>query len=245
MAINLQPEKGIVNRGNQRRIKEVMKRAQAGEKLTLGFLGGSITQGSLSSTPETCYAYLVYEWWKKTFPNAEFVYLNAGIGGTTSQFGVARVESDLLRYKPDFVIVEFSVNDDNNEFFLETYEGLIRKIYGNVEKPAVLIVHNVCYDTGKNAEEQHLKIGKHYNIPCVGMKETIYPLVESGELPNRDITPDDLYELSFLEKRTNFGMKIVKQVKELLPERYGELEQFELLCNELQDNEQDDKEIES
>lgn len=60
-----------------------------------------------------------------------------------------------------------------------------------------------------------------------------------------DITPDDLYELSFLEKRTNFGMKIVKQVKELLPERYGELEQFELLCNELQDNEQDDKEIES
>lgn len=60
-----------------------------------------------------------------------------------------------------------------------------------------------------------------------------------------DITPDDLYELSFLEKHTNFGMKIVQQVKELLPERYGELEQFELLCNELQDNEQDDKEIES
>ena len=193
MAVNLQPENGIVNRGNQDRIKKVMKRAQAGEKITLGFLGGSITQGSLSSTPETCYAYLVYEWWKKTFPNAEFVYLNAGIGGTTSQFGVARVESDLLRYKPDFVIVEFSVNDDNNEFFLETYEGLIRRIYGKEEKPAVLIVHNVCYDTGKNAEEQHLKIGKHYDIPCVGMKETIYALIEKGELQNRDITPDDLH----------------------------------------------------
>ena len=117
MGINLEPGKGIVNRGNQARIKNVMKRAIAGEKITLGFLGGSITQGSLSSTPETCYAYLVYDWWRKTFPNAEFVYLNAGIGGTTSQFGVARVESDLLRYKPDFVIVEFSVNDDNNEFF--------------------------------------------------------------------------------------------------------------------------------
>lgn len=49
-----------------------------------------------------------------------------------------------------------------------------------------------------------------------------------------DITPDDLYELSFLEKQTNFGKKIVKQVKELLPEKYGELEQFELLCDELQ-----------
>lgn len=193
MSINLQPEKGIVNRGNQNRIKQVMKRAMAGEKLTVGFLGGSITQGSLSSTPETCYAYLVYSWWKQTFPNAEFVYLNAGIGGTTSQFGVARAESDLLRYKPDFVIVEFSVNDDNNEFFLETYEGLIRKIYGNEDMPAVLIVHNVCYDTGLNAQEQHLKIGKHYDIPCVSMKETIYPLLERGELKNRDITPDDLH----------------------------------------------------
>lgn len=51
-----------------------------------------------------------------------------------------------------------------------------------------------------------------------------------------DITPDDLYELSFLEKHTNFGMKIVQQVKEVLPEKYGELEQFELLCDELQKN---------
>lgn len=193
MTINLQPEKGIVNRGNWGRIKSVMKRAQAGEKLTLGFLGGSITQGSLSSTPETCYAYLVYEWWKKTFPQAEFVYLNAGIGGTTSQFGVARVESDVLRYEPDFVIVEFSVNDDNNAFFLETYEGLIRKIYNNGKKPAVLIVHNVCYDTGNNAQEQHVKIGRHYDIPCVSMKETLYSLIESGEIANRDITPDDLH----------------------------------------------------
>lgn len=191
--MGLQPEKGIVNRGNQGRIKAVMKRAKAGEKLTLGFLGGSITQGSLSSTAETCYAYLVYEWWKKTFPEGEFVYLNAGIGGTTSQFGVARAESDLLQYKPDFVIVEFSVNDVNNDFFLETYEGLIRKIYGNEKRPAVLIVHNVCYDTGVNAQDKHLQVGKYYDIPCVSMKETIYPLLQTGELTNREITPDDLH----------------------------------------------------
>ena len=121
------------------------------------------------------------------------MYLNAGIGGTTSQFGVARAESDLLKYKPDFVIVEFSVNDENNDFFLETYEGLIRKIYRKEEKPAVLIVHNVCYDTGYNAQDKHLQVGKYYDIPCVSMKETIYPLLQSGELTNREITPDDLH----------------------------------------------------
>lgn len=219
--MSLQPEKGIVNRGNWNRIKKVMERAKAGEKLTLGFLGGSITQGSLSSTPETCYAYLVYEWWKKTFPEGEFVYVNAGIGGTTSQFGAARCESDLLQYKPDFVIVEFSVNDENNDFFLETYEGLIRKIYGNGEKPAVLIVHNVCYDTGTNAQEKHLQIGKHYDIPCVSMKETIYPLLESGELKNREITPDDLHP-------NDKGHSLVSQVITFFLERvYGDLEHKE------------------
>ena len=87
---------GVANPGYIWNIKDVMKRAEAGEKLTIGFIGGSITQGSLSSTPQKCYAYLVYEWWVRTFPQAEFKYVNAGIGGTTSQFGVARVQDDLL-----------------------------------------------------------------------------------------------------------------------------------------------------
>lgn len=52
----------------------------------------------------------------KTFPQAEFHYINAGIGGTTSHFGTARAESDLLSHEPDFVIIEFSVNDDSTEF---------------------------------------------------------------------------------------------------------------------------------
>ena len=36
------------------RLKQLLRRAAAGDELTVGFLGGSITQGSLSSTPETC-----------------------------------------------------------------------------------------------------------------------------------------------------------------------------------------------
>lgn len=193
MSIQIEYERAVANRGNWYRIKKVMERAAAGEKITLGFLGGSITQGSLSSTPETCYAYRVYEWWKKTFPQAEFTYVNAGIGGTTSQFGVARAESDLLAYQPDFVIVEFSVNDDSTEHFCETYEGLIRKIYGSEGKPAMLLVHNVRYDDGGNAQVQHGKTARYYQLPAVSMQSTIYPCVVSGEIPNREITPDDLH----------------------------------------------------
>lgn len=44
MRYQIDYEKGIVNRGNLFRMKELMKKAANGEKLVLGFLGGSITQ---------------------------------------------------------------------------------------------------------------------------------------------------------------------------------------------------------
>lgn len=193
MAYQIDAKKGWVNRGNLYRMKELMRRAEAGDRMTLAFLGGSITQGSVSSEYTNCYAYLVYDWFVKKFPRTAFTYINAGVGGTTSQFGVSRAEEDVLRYRPDFVIVEFSVNDDNNDFFRETYEGLIRKIYGDILVPAVLLVHNVFYDSGKSAEEKHREIGAHYDLPSVSMKEAIYRKIETGDIPAREITPDNLH----------------------------------------------------
>ena len=186
-------KKGVLNKGNLYRTARVMKKAMCKEPVTVGFLGGSITQGCLSSTPETCYAYLVYMWWCKKFPGSQITYINAGIGGTTSQFGAARADSDLLSKNIDFAVVEFSVNDDDNEHFLETYEGLIRKIYGNKTGPAVLIVNSVRYDNGENAQAQHVKIGEAYGIPCVSMKPVIYEKVLDGTFTSHDITEDDLH----------------------------------------------------
>lgn len=178
---------------NITRLKNLMKRAANGESLVIGFLGGSITQGSLSSTPKTCYAYLVYEWWKKSFPNAEFSFVNGGIGGTTSHYGGARAWKDVLCYRPDIVTVDFSVNDDANEFFEETYEGTIRRLLAAPSAPAVVVLNNVFYDTGKNAQDYHNRIADHYGIPHVSIKDTVYPDVESGKIVRADITPDNLH----------------------------------------------------
>jgi lysophospholipase L1-like esterase len=193
MAYEVHPEKGLINRGNWYKLKECMKKAKKGEALTVGFLGGSITQGSLSSVPETCYAYLVYEWWKKKFPETEIHFINAGIGGTTSQFGVSRVEDHLLKASPDFILIEFAVNDENTEFFKETYEGLVRRTLSDTCSPAVMLMNNVMYDKGVSAEEMHLQVAKAYELPMVSMKATIWPEVKEGRIPNREITPDDLH----------------------------------------------------
>ena len=191
--INIDKEAGIANRGNLYRMKQVMIRAARGEKIKLAFLGGSITQGCLASDPKLCYAARVTDWWRNTFPQATVQSINAGIGGTTSQFGAARVQEDVLEAEPDVVIVEFSVNDSSTELFLETYEGLVRRIWSASGHPAIMLVHNVRYDDGGNAQIQHAKVARHYSLPGVSMQSAIYPLVVNGAIPNREITADDLH----------------------------------------------------
>ncbi len=186
-------EAGIVFHGNTERIAKVLKKAENKEPITLGYLGGSITQGSLSSTPDTCYAAMTTKWWREQYPDTTFTYVNGGIGGTTSQFGVARVDSDILAYEPDFVVIEFSVNDDNSLFFRETYEGLVRKVYSSKTAPAVLLVHNIFYEDGRNAQDQHETVGRYYNLPCLSMKTSVYQAIAHGKIAVRDVTPDDLH----------------------------------------------------
>ena len=130
---------------------------------------------------------------KKSFPNAAFSFVNGGIGGTTSHYGGARAWKDVLCYRPDIVTVDFSVNDDANEFFEETYEGTLRRLLAAPSAPAVVVLNNVFYDTGKNAQDYHNRIADHYGIPHVSIKDTVYPDVESGKIVRADITPDNLH----------------------------------------------------
>lgn len=182
-----------MDRINLVRLKEVMNRAALGKELTIGFLGGSITQGSLASEQKNTYAYRVWTWWKQTFPKAEFHYVNGGIGGTSSHYGVARAVTDLLMYQPDFVVVDFSVNDEADAFFQETYEGLVRKLVSWDSKPAVVLLHNVFYDTGLSAQEYHQAVGKWYGLPCISIRDTVYQRIQAGELKRTELTLDGLH----------------------------------------------------
>lgn len=178
---------------NLSRLKNCMYRAQLGEELTIGFLGGSITQGSLATEHENTYAYRVFSWWEKSFPKAKFHYVNGGIGGTTSHYGVSRAVTDVLMYQPDFVVVDFSVNDEADTFFQETYEGVVRKLLNWDSKPAVVLLNNVFYDTGINAQEYHNAVGNWYHVPHVSIKDTLYQRMKNGEYTRIELTPDGLH----------------------------------------------------
>ena len=182
---------------NNNRLEKLIHRAAKGEELTIAFFGGSITQGSLAEKPEDMYARRVFSWWEKTFPQATFHYVNGGIGGTTSHYGVSRVMTDLLMYQPDFVVVDFSVNDEAELFFQETYEGLIRKILSWDSKPAIVLLNNVFYDSGKNAQDLHNQIGDYYGVPHVSIRESIYADMKAGKYTREQLTSDGLHPNSF------------------------------------------------
>lgn len=192
-AINELVHCALDQKGNLENIKKVMREGEKGKQVTLGFIGGSITQGSLASSSKTCYAYLVYQWWVNKFSKASVKYINAGIGATTSHFGCARIEKDLLRFRPDIVIVDFSVNDKIDVFYEETFEGLIRKILNYNIETGIILLNHVNYANGENTQLIHNKIAKHYGIPCISLKNSLYPCVKLGLLLKEDITPDDLH----------------------------------------------------
>ena len=123
---------------NLSRLEAVMRKAEAGQPITVAVIGGSITQGSSATKPENSYAAIMRRWWEETFPDTGITYVNAGIGGTDSYLGVHRMGPDLLEYKPDFVIVEYSVNDADTSFYKTTYENVVRRILTQENDPALL-----------------------------------------------------------------------------------------------------------
>lgn len=209
---------------NNNRLEKLIHRATNGEELTIAFFGGSITQGSLAEKPEDMYARRVFSWWEKTFPQATFHYVNGGIGGTTSHYGVSRVVTDLLMYQPDFVVVDFSVNDEPEVFFQETYEGLLRKILSWDSKPAVLLLNNIYYDSGKTAQDLHNEVGDYYGIPHVSIRESVYADMKAGKYTKEQLTPDGLHPNSFghglvAQQIINY----LEKMKEVLDEEKGRL----------------------
>ncbi len=208
--------RAIMSKGNTVRLSAAMKKAQSGEKITVGVIGGSITQGSLASTPANCYASKFNDWWQNKFPgNVEFV--NAGIGGTNSYLGVHRVDEQLLSYKPDVVIVEFSVNDTDKVMNKYSYDSLVRKILSCDSDPAVILLFTTMED-GTSLQDVHKEIGSAYDLPMISYHDAVYPEVAAGTLKWTDISPDNIHP-------NDAGHDIINQIiSRYLDEVYNELD---------------------
>lgn len=184
--------RAILNEGNLTRLAAAMKKAENGEKVTVGVIGGSITQGSSATNQNNCYASLFKKWWEEKFPSAEISFVNAGIGGTNSYLGVHRVDEQLLAHNPDVVIVEFSVNDTDKTMNKYSYDSLVRKILSYETNPAVMLLFTT-QENGTSLQDTHKEIGMAYDLPMISYREVVYQEVAAGTLDWKSISPDNIH----------------------------------------------------
>jgi len=213
----------IANEGDLSRIIKAMEKAQTEKEIKIAFLGGSITYGAGTTVGNDCYSKIVEKWFKAKFPEANIISKNAGISGTDSLLGIHRLKKDVLDYNPDFVIVEYAVNDGvNGDGTLKivensyAFENIIRDILSTDNQCAVLPLI-CCTEGGWCSQQDKLTTSIHYSLPVVSYKNAVEPLIESGEYAWSDLTKDGIHP-------NNKGHKILGElVTNLLEKAYARI----------------------
>lgn len=154
------------------------ERAEKGERLTVAFLGGSLTWGANASDPnKTSWRALVGQRLEERYPAAHFKFVDAAIGASSSLLGIFRVDRDVIRYKPDLVFIEFLVNDGEygrNDMASCSYEGIVRRLLERVPGcvPVLVMLPPTratieAADASKFARlDEHRRIGETYGLAC-------------------------------------------------------------------------------
>ena len=171
-------QKGVLALGNNARLKKLIARAQAGERITVATIGGSITEGAGAKNYKECYAGRFFRGFAARYgqDGGKNVYLvNAGVGGTPSPFGLMRYQRDIVdRVKdpdglPDLVVIEFAVNDWGEPTQHRAYESLVKTILQQPNDPVVILLFAVFRD-GFNLQGEIKKIGERYDLMMVSIK---------------------------------------------------------------------------
>lgn len=184
---------GLKNKGDSSRISALMKKAQKGGNYKIAILGGSISEGAGASSVYSSYGNLVREWWAGAFPESNFEFINAGIGSTNPEMACYRIETDLLAYKPDFVVVDFNVNTYLDNDIYNTYSTILYKVLSQENAPAVMTIDFTNCDSNLYASGIYKKPSRlankpitdatlFYNLPAVSYGNYVWEKIESKVL---------------------------------------------------------------
>lgn len=165
---------------NYYRAQKLLEKAENGQDITIGTIGGSMTAGANAEPMETnCYGARLKAWFESQYGiNVNFI--NIGIGSTNSYFGCIRAEEKLLRFNPDLIIIEYACNDQLDDIYLDFYESLIRKCWKNPGEPAVFSMM-FCTQAGISRIDRQYPIAQHCLIPIVSYNDVIKNEIIAGE----------------------------------------------------------------
>ncbi len=153
--------------------------------LSVGYFGGSITEGAgASDASRTSWRARVTEWFRTSYPEAEVTEIYAAIGGTGSDLGMYRCDTDLLSKNPDLVFIEFAVNDswmDYDAILVQT-ETIYRKIRRKNPCTDIVCIITTTASIASGLEKggeftaraAHSVIAHRYNTPIIDVGNILH-----------------------------------------------------------------------
>lgn len=176
-------EKAIYNAGDPVSLANVLQKAIRGKEIIIAGFGGSITEGvgmndnpppesniECTLSPE-CYFDRVCDWWEDTF-SCKVKRVNAGIAATDTVFGIHRMETDVLQFKPDLVILEWCCNDGSEYLYKQaTYENMVRKF---INSGVAVILLSMSIRNGTSSQALHEPVADYYDIPMISYRDAYF-----------------------------------------------------------------------
>lgn len=179
----------FVQLGNTSRLRAKLDKMKNGEEVTVGFIGGSITEG-ISAGADDCYAKLTYNFLAQRYGTGDNVkYVNAGLSGTPSILGNLRLKRDILSKGADIIFVEFAVNDGGDKLYQESFDSLLQTALTAENEPAVILLFNRT-ENGHTTQEYMQKIGEHYELPMISSAAALTEALDSGSIVWDDYSND-------------------------------------------------------
>ena len=175
-AEKFRPREGIGN---------LFEKIKNNKEITIAYLGGSITAAN-GWRPQTT------AWFAKTYPAVKFNEIHAAIGGTGSDLGVFRLQSDALQHNPDLLFVEFAVNDGGQapEQIWKNMEGIVRQTWRKDPTTDIMFVYTISSNMTNDLKRGECPrsagamemLADFYGIPSVNFAREISELQEAGKL---------------------------------------------------------------
>lgn len=209
IAINNVPKNdylnSVENLGDTSRVGKFLKRARAGENLTVLGFGGSITAGAglISTKEDISYGKKVTNWLEQKYPQSNFKYINAGLSGTNLTYSVFRVKEDVLKYNPDLVILDYSVNTRGDTDVKNLYSSIVSQINKANEETAMINIHfteteleerpGIIDYSSKKGSATNQEISEavvDFDLPSISYYSFINDKIEKNIITKNDIFQD-------------------------------------------------------
>ena len=138
-------------------------------------LGGSITEGAGAVDKTNRWTTRLVKWLNSlSLSGTTFTEINSGIGGTASDYGLLRLQRDVIAHEPDIVFLEYAVNDAGDETNGVCFESLVRMAMDGPGHPAVILLFSVFMDDF-NLQERMIPVGKRCQTAMISLKNAVTP----------------------------------------------------------------------